>query len=177
MRSDLRRSPICESDGMAAGGGSRYGLRARAVAVLAMLGATLALAAVLLIFFEPEIQTIEARELVARKDDARAFLIADYLFIVFYAVLSPIAIWRFGKALTGDSPPGWIKAAALLLAAAGLVDTAENTLLLSATGSLSEDTVDAAHALEIPKVAPFAAGALLAVAVNVRAAQTLRDHG
>jgi hypothetical protein len=154
----------------------KHAVRLRAAAVLTMLAATLALGIVLLIFFEPEVQTVDADELVARKDDARAFLAADYLFIVFYAVLSPLAAWRFGSALTGGSPPGWIKAAALVLAAAGLVDLAENTLLLSATGSVSEDAVDAAHALEIPKVALFVAGTLLAVAVNVRAAKALRER-
>jgi hypothetical protein len=142
-----------------------------------MLAATVVLGIVLLIFFEPEIQTIDADELVARKDDARAFLAADYLFIVFYAVLSPLAAWRFGSALTGGSPPRWIMAAALLLVAAGLVDATENALLVSATGSVSEDAVDVAHGLAIPKVALFVAGALLAVAVNVRAAKALRDRG
>jgi hypothetical protein len=101
-----------------------------------MLAATVVLGIVLSIFFEPEIQTIDADELVARKDDARAFLAADYLFIVFYAVLSPLAAWRFGSALTGGSPPRWIMAAALLLVAAGLVDATENALLVSATGSV-----------------------------------------
>jgi hypothetical protein len=142
--------------------------------VLTLLVASVVLGIVLLVAFEPEIQDIGADELVARNDDARAFLIADYVFVVTYAVLSSIAIWRFGAALTGGSPPAWIKIAAALLLAAGLVDATENTLLLSATGSVSEGAVDAAHALAVPKVTLFVAGAALAIVVNVRAAQVLR---
>ena len=141
-----------------------------------MFTATLALGIVLLIAFEPEIQTIDADELVARSDDARAFLIADYVFVAFYAILSPLAIWRFGSALTGGSPPGWIKLTALLLMAAGLVDATENTLLLSATDSESEGAVDAAHALEIPKVILFVSGTLLAIVANLRAVKALRQR-
>ena len=148
-------------------------LRTGPVAVLAMFVATLALGIVLLVAFDPDVQTIDAEELVARKDDARAFLIADYVFVTFYAILSPLAIWRFGRSLGGGTPPGWIKLTALLLMAAGVVDATENTLLLSATDSVSEDAVDAAHGLEIPKVALFVAGAALAVAVNIRAVKVL----
>jgi hypothetical protein len=54
------------------------------------------------------------------------------------------------------------------------VDATENALLLSATGSPSEGAVDAAHALEVPKVSLFLAGAALAVVVNLRAAKALR---
>jgi hypothetical protein len=148
----------------------------RAIAVLIMFAATLALGIVLTVVFEPEIQTIDADDLVARSDDARAFLIADYAFVALYAILSPLAIWRFGSALAGGSPPGWIKLTAVLLMAAGLVDATENTLLLSATDSVSEGAVDAAHALEIPKVTLFVAGALLAIVANVRAARVLRHR-
>jgi protein-S-isoprenylcysteine O-methyltransferase Ste14 len=148
-------------------------LRPRAIIVLAAFVATLALGLVLLAFFEPEVQDIGAAELVDRKDEAREFLVADYFFILVYGVLSPIAIWRFGGALAGGSPPGWMKLTAVLLVAAGLVDATENTLLLSATDSVSEDTVDAAHALVVPKVGLFVAGALLAIVANFRAARTL----
>ena len=143
-------------------------MRSRAVPVLVAFAATLAMGIVLLVAFEPDVQTISAAELVEEKDDARAFLIADYFFIVLYAVISPIVIWRYG------GPARWIAVTALLLVAAGLVDATENTLLLSATDSVSEDSVDAAHALEAPKVILFVAGALGAIAVNVRAAQALR---
>ena len=102
------------------------------------------------------------------------FLVADYLFIALYAILSPIAIWRFGSSINGGSPPLWIKLAALLLLAAGVVDATENTLLFSATDAVSEDAVDAAHSLEIPKVTLFTAGTLLAIAVNARAVRGLR---
>ncbi len=138
-----------------------------------MFAATVALGIVLVSAFESEIQEIDANDLVARSDDARAFLIADYVFVAFYAILLPIAIWRFGSALAAGSPPGWVKLTALCLVATGLVDATENTLLLSATGSVSEDAVDAAHALEIPKVTLFVAGALLAIVVNVQAVREL----
>jgi uncharacterized membrane protein len=151
-------------------------LRPRAVAVLIMFTATLTLGVVLLVAFEPEIQTIDAHDLVARSDDARAFLIADYLFVACYAILSPLAIWRFGIFLGASSPPRWIKLTVLLLVAAGLVDATENTLLLSATGSVSEAAVNAAHALEIPKVSLFVSGAALAIVVNLCAARTLRPR-
>jgi len=128
---------------------------------------------VLLIAFEPDIQDIDADELVARSDDARAFLAADYLFIVLYAILSPIAIWRFGTTLGDGSPPLWIRLAPLCLAA-GVFDAIENTLLLSATDSASSGAVDAAHAVAIPKGALFVAGAALAIAALVRAIQVLR---
>jgi hypothetical protein len=147
--------------------------RMRARAVLIMFGLTLTMGIVLLVAFEPEVQTIDPRELVARQSDARQFLVADYLFIAFYAVLSPIAIWRFGATFTGGSPPVWIKLTALVLVAAGVVDATENALLLSATDSVSEGAVDAAHALEIPKTTLFIAGTLLAIVANIRAAGAL----
>jgi hypothetical protein len=148
-------------------------VRSPALVVLAMFAAVLALGIVLLVAFDPEVQTIDPEELVTRSDDARKFLVADYVFVLCYAILSPLAIWRFGSALAAGSPPGWIKLTVLLLVAAGLVDATENTLLLSATGSVSEGAVDAAHALEIPKVTLFLAGAAFAVAANIRAARGL----
>jgi hypothetical protein len=148
----------------------------RALAVLGLLIATLAMGIVLLVFFEPDVQGVGAQELVERKDDARAFLAGDYVFVLLYAVLSPLAIWRFGSALGDGDPAFWIELAAGLLVAAGLVDLAENTLLITSTGSVSEGRVDAAQALEIPKVVLFTAGALATIAVNVRAAMTLRER-
>jgi hypothetical protein len=152
-------------------GGAGRESPSRALAVLGMFVVTLGIGVILLVAFEPEVQTIEAAELVARSDDARAFLIADYVFVISYAILSPLAIWRFGSAIAAGTPPGWMKLTALLLLAAGLVDATENTLLLSATGSVSEGAVDAAHGLEIPKVTLFVAGTALAIAANVRAAR------
>ena len=141
-----------------------------------MFAATLTMGIVLLVAFEPEVQTIDARELVDRRDDARQFLVADYLFVALYAILSPLAIWRFGASINPGSPPLWIKLTAVFLVAAGLVDATENALLLSATDAVSEGAVDAAHSLEIPKVTLFTAGALFAVAVNVRAVRELRSR-
>jgi hypothetical protein len=164
------------ADTVSSAGGAGRDAASRAKAVLLMFAATLTLGIVLIVAFEPEIQTIGADDLVARADDARAFLVADYAFVALYAILSPLVIWRFGSALTGGSPPAWIKLTALLLMGAGLVDATENTLLLSATDSESEGAVDAAHALEIPKVTLFVAGTLLAIIANVRAARTLRQR-
>ena len=143
-------------------------VRTRALFVVAAFAASLVMGLVLIVAFDADVQTIDAGELVERKDDARAFLIADYLFIVLYAIVSPIAQRRFG-------PTGWLRWAPFLLAAAGVVDAAENTLLLTATDSISEDTVDAAHALALPKVVLFVAGALLAVGILVRAIRVLRE--
>jgi hypothetical protein len=143
------------------------------VAVIAGFGASVLLGLALLVFFEPDVQQASAAELVAREGDARSFFIADYVFILLYAVLSPIAIWRYGAIFQGGAP-WWLTAAVLLLPLAGLVDAAENALLLTASGSLSPDTVDAAHALAIPKVVLFVAGAGCAIAVLVRAIRELR---
>ena len=143
--------------------------RRRAGAVLLAFVATLALGLVLLVAFDPDVQTITAEELAARRADARAFLIADFVFVALYAVVSPVVIWRFGGTFAGGRPR-WVAAAALMLCCAGVVDAVENGLLLAGTGAVSHDAVDAAHALAIPKVALFGLGALLALAVNVRAA-------
>ena len=145
--------------------------------MLALFALTLALGIVLLIAFDPDVQTIDADELADRSDDARAFLAGDFLFVALYAVLSPIAIWRFGSTLGAGSPPRWMIVAVLLLVAAGAVDATENTLLLSSTGSVSTGRVDAAHALAIPKITLFVVGALLAIAAQVRAVQVLRSTG
>lgn len=121
--------------------------------------------------FDPEVQTIGADILVERRDDARAFLIVDYLFIAVYAVLSPIAQLRFGHALGGLGR--WLRLAPILLVAAGIVDAVENALLLSATDSVSEGTVETAHALAVPKVVLFVCAVLLSVGVLARAIRAL----
>jgi hypothetical protein len=152
-------------------------LRTRAAAVVTVFAATIALGVVLLLAFDPEVQTIAAAELVVRSADARGFLIADYFFIVLYGVLSPIAIWRFGAQLREGGAPGWIRVGAVLLVSAGVVDATENTLLLAATGSISPDAVAAAHALAIPKVVLFVAGTIVAIAAVTRAiAVLIRGH-
>jgi hypothetical protein len=145
----------------------------RARVVLALFVATLALGIILSVAFDPEVQTIDAKELPTRSGDARSFLIADFFFIVLYALLSPIAIWRFGSALGSGRPPAWIMLAALLLVGAGIFDAIENSLLLSATGSVSEGRVDAAHAVAIPKTVLFVGGALLTLAIEYRAIRML----
>src|SRR5919108_374376 len=102
-------------------------VRSRALAFVGLFAATLVLGVVLLIAFEPNVQDIDAPELAARSDDARSFLIADYFFIVLYAVLSPLAIWRFGSAVAAR-PPWWSRLGPLLLVSAGVFDAIENAL-------------------------------------------------
>jgi hypothetical protein len=155
-------------------------LRSRAWLVVVCFALTLAYGLLLAFAFEPDVQEIDVAELVDRRGDARAFLIADLFFPLLYGLLSPIAQLRFGAALRGrggpneSRPPRWIIAAALLLAGAGLFDLTENVLLLSATGSESQGTVDAAHTVAVPKVILFVAGALLALLVLARAVSVLR---
>jgi hypothetical protein len=149
-------------------------LRTPAIVVLCLFAASLAWGLVLLFAFDPDVQQDSATELVARADDARAFLIADYAFIALYAIGSPLALWRFGSALEVGRPPLWIAAGALMLALCGVVDATENALLLSATGSVSEGAVDAAHALTVPKLVLFGGGLVLAIVANVKALQVLR---
>lgn len=144
--------------------------RSRAVAVLAAFGASLIVALILLVFFEPDVQTVSAEELYARRDDARAFLAGDFVFILLYGVVSPIVLWRFWRA-TGSR---WAAAAAVLLACAAVVDVTEGVLLMSATDAVSEGAVDAAHGLEIPRVGLFVAGLVAAIVANVGAARLLR---
>lgn len=147
--------------------------RARAKAVAGTFGAALVLGIALLVFFEPDVQQADAAELVARQDDARAFFVADYVFILLYALASPFAISRFGAAYE-EPNPWWLTAAVILLPLAGVVDATENALLLSASGSISPDTVDVAHALAVPKIALFVAGTACSIAVLVRAVRVLR---
>jgi hypothetical protein len=142
----------------------------RARVVLALFAATLVAGLILLVAFDVDVQTVDAEELVARQDDARAFFAGDYVFVVLYGVLSPLAIWRFGAAVGA----GWMRFAALALLGAAVFDATENALLLAATGSVSQDTVDAAHAVAIPKTVLFLVGAALALAVDWRAARALR---
>lgn len=147
--------------------------RARAGAVVWAFANSLVLGLALLVFFEPDVQQAGAAELVERRDDARAFFAADYVFILLYAVLSPLAIRRYGSTIAAG-PPWWLTAAVVLLPLAGLADAVENTLLISATDSPSPGTVDAAHLVAIPKLVLFAGGAGCAVAVLVRAIRELR---
>jgi hypothetical protein len=149
-------------------------LARRAGPVLALFVATLAAGLLLLVLFDPDVQTLDASELAERRDEAREFLVADYVFVLLYAVASPIAIWRFGAALVGGTPPVWVRAAALALVAAGVCDAVQNALLFAASGSESQSAVDVAHAVSVPLMVLFIVGALLALAVNVRAVRALR---
>ena len=148
--------------------------RRRALPVVAAFVATVAYGLLLLLAFEPDVQEAGAAELVRRADEARRFLVADLFFPLIYGVLTPLAQWRFGRELTGGSPPKWVAAAAVLLAAGAVCDLTENALLLSATGSESPGAVDAAHAIAVPKLVLFVAGAALSLAVLGRAAMALR---
>lgn len=148
-------------------------LRSRANAVSTAIAATVGLGVVLVLFFDADVQQADPAELVARQDDARAFFVADFVFIALYALASPWTISRFGAALPGPNP-WWLTAAVILLPLAGLVDATENAVLLSASGSVSPGAVDFAHALAIPKIALFVAGAACAIAVLVRAFRVLR---
>lgn len=150
------------------------GLRRHALLVLASFVASLAVGLLLLAAFDPEVQTLSAAELVERRDSARSFLAADYLFVALYAVLSPLAIRRFGRALGAGAAPRWIVLAAALLAVAGLFDAVENALLWSASDQVSDDTVQAAHAVAVPKLIFFAVATLLALAVNGVALRAVR---
>ena len=144
--------------------------------VVGLFLATVALGIVLLVAFDTDVQTIDARELVQRKVDAREFFAGDYLFIVLYAVLSPIALWRFGGGLRGRAR-SWTRVGGLILVAAGLFDCAENALILSATGSGSQEAVDAAHGVAVPMTALFLIGAALVIVANARAIRVLRARG
>jgi hypothetical protein len=155
-------------------------LHSRARLVVIAFVATVAFGLFLLLAFDRDIQSIDAAELVDRAGRARAYLIADLFFPVFYGLFTAVAQLRFGAALSraegGDSrPPGWIMASAALLLGAGIFDWAENVLLLIATDSGSQGTVDAAHTVAVPKLSLFYAGAVLALFVLARAIRVLRD--
>jgi hypothetical protein len=141
---------------------------ARAKAVIGAFAAVLAYGIVLLVAFDPGVEQLDAREL-ASSDDANAFLIADLFFPLLYGGLLPLAMWRFGA-------ERWVRVAALLLAAAGLLDWIENTLLLSATDSASEGAVDAGHVAGWVNLVVFAAGALPGLVLLARAARVLRSR-
>lgn len=135
--------------------------RSRAKTLVAASAAVIAYGLVLLIAFEPDVEMLDAGELAA-SDDAVPFLVADLFFPLVYGALLPLAIWRFAQ-------ERWAKAAALLLALAGLVDWLENVLLLTSTGSASEGAVDAGHVAGWVNVVLFTAGALPGLVLLARA--------
>ena len=143
--------------------------RSRAKALLAATAVVVAYGLVLLIAFDPGVEMLDADEL-ARSDDASPFLIADLFFPPLYGIVLPLAIWRFGS-------EWWARAAALLFVAAGVVDWAENVLLLTATDSVSDGAVDAGHAAGWVNVVLFTAVALPGLVLLVRGLRTLRFSG
>lgn len=145
--------------------------RGAAAGVIAAFVATLALGLVLLFAFAVEIQTVGAGELVERADDARAFLIPDYAFLILYGLVSPLALIGYRNAL--GAPPRWIAWAAIPLALGAVVDAVENALLWTATDAPAPGTVATAHALALPKMLLFVAGTLLFLAAVAHAVRTL----
>jgi len=142
--------------------------RSSAWALIAAVAATVAFGVLLLVAFDPGVEQLDARELVADSDDAEAFLIADLFYPLIYGGLLPLAMWRFGA-------ERWAKVAALFLVAAGLMDWVENTLLLTATDSVSEGAVDAGHVAGIVNIGLFALGALPGLVLLIRAVQAVRS--
>jgi hypothetical protein len=140
--------------------------RSRAKALLAATAAVVAYGLLLLIAFDPDVEMLDAAEL-ARSEDAVPFLVADLFFPPLYGILLPLAMWRFSAAR-------WTRIAALLLAAAGLIDWIENTLLLTATDSPSEGAVDVGHVAGWVNVVVFTAGALPGLVLVARAIRVLR---
>jgi hypothetical protein len=140
--------------------------RTRAKFLLWATAAVIAYGLLLLIAFNPDVEMLDAAEL-AESDDAVPFLVADLFFPPLYGILLPLAMWRFSAAR-------WARIAALLLVVAGVVDWAENVLLLTATDSPSEGVVDAGHAAGWVNVGLFTAGALPGLVLLVRAIRALR---
>ena len=143
-------------------------MRREARDLLIAAAAVLVFSAVLLVAFEPGVELVDARELVERKDDARAFLVTDYFFMALYGTLLPLAMWRYGR------PATWVKVAALLLVAASLVDVVENTLLLTSTGAVNEGRVDAGHIAGVVNIVLFTAGAVPGLLLLARALRERR---
>src|ERR671914_1614516 len=139
--------------------------RGRAKFLLAAAAAVIAYGLVLLVFFEPDVEMLDAGEL-AESGDAVPFLVADLFFPVLYSILLPLAMVRFSSAR-------WVLVAAALLFFAGDFDWVENALLLTATDSPSEGAVGAAHAVGWINVALFTAGALPGLLLVRRAIRAL----
>ena len=138
---------------------------ARAKFLLWATAAVIAYGLVLLIFFEPDVETLSAAEL-AESDDAVPFLVADLFFPPLYGILLPLAMLRFSSAR-------WALVAAGLLFVAGDVDWAENIMLLIATDSASEGLVDAAHVAGWVNIVLFTAGALPGLVLVAQAIRTV----
>ena len=140
--------------------------RSSAKALVAAAAAVIAYGLVLLIFFDPSVERLDAGEL-AESDDAVPFLVADLFFPLLYSILLPLAMVRFSSAR-------WVLVAAALLFFAGDFDWAENVMLLMASDSPSEGTVDAGHVAGWVNIVLFTAGALPALLLVWRAIRVLR---
>jgi hypothetical protein len=154
-------------------------VRARAITLLVVFGAVLAVSGLFWVLTEPSIQGAPVGELAERRSDAVAFFTLDYLFVVLYAVAGPIALWRFGTTLASDRGrvPSWVALGALLLVVGGIVDAVENALLLTASSSGNAGSVDLAHSLVVPKYALVGLGFLLSLRAVWHAARALRGAG
>ncbi|HEX2231738.1 MAG TPA: hypothetical protein VHG69_00045 [Thermoleophilaceae bacterium] len=139
--------------------------RSRARFLLWATAAVIAYGLVLLIFFEPDVETLDAAEL-AESDDAVPFLVADLFFPVLYGIVLPLTMVLFSRAR-------WVMVAAALLLLAGVLDWAENVLLLTATDTPSESTVDAGRVASWVNLVLFAAGALPGLVLVARAIRTV----
>lgn len=143
-----------------------------------MFAVVVAAAALFWVLTEPDVQNAGVEELVERRSDAVAFFTYDYVFVVVYGVIAPVALWRFGaSALVGTrpgTPPAWLVASALLLGAGALFDAVENTVLLLASSNGDAGWVDLGHALAVPKYALGGIGGLIALRAVWMAARTVR---
>ncbi|HYU58227.1 MAG TPA: hypothetical protein VEO00_09290 [Actinomycetota bacterium] len=145
----------------------------RAWAVIALFAVATALATALLTFPQ-DIQTSGLAELQSKAQEARDFFTADYVFIVLYGLLGPVALWRFGRAIGRDGhPPLWLRLGILFLAGGGIVDALENTLIVLSLQATGDGALVAAHALAIPKYAFAFPGFALALVALVRAIRSL----
>jgi hypothetical protein len=142
--------------------------RGAARALLAAFAAALVVGALFPVLTEPGVQGVGVQELVARRSDAVAYFTLDLVFVVVYAVVGPIVLWRFGRARSGTPEgrvPRWIGIATVSLVVGGMCDAVENVLLLGASTSGNREAVDLAHALGWPKYAFGAVGFVLVLAV------------
>jgi hypothetical protein len=140
--------------------------RRRAKFLLAATAAVIAYGLVLLIFFDPDVEMLDAAEL-AESDEAVPFLVADLFFPVLYGILLPLAMVRFSSAR-------WVIVAAALLFVAGDIDWAENVLLLMATDSADQSLVDAGHVAGWVNIVVFTPAALAGLVLVWRAFRVVR---
>jgi hypothetical protein len=156
----------------------RNGPRRRARDLIGLFALTVAVSSLFLLV-RMDVQTVSARELAARRSDAIAFFTVDYAFVVLYAMLGPLALWRFGTTLPsrGGRVPSWVAIGAVALAVGGLFDLVENSLLLASSSSVRTSLVDLAHVLAWPKYAFGGLGFVLAAVGLGHAIRRVRGRG